>query len=96
MAEPGFLPAYVCVKKRSGPMCSKFVDRQGSIREIGHHNFFTRSVEYRAAQLPAVAGIAGVTGRARIDYQDSAEALHHLMVCVAVEDEISGGFGEPL
>jgi hypothetical protein len=95
MAELGFLPGYVCVKK-SGPMCSNFVDWQGSIWEIDHHDFLGHGVEHGAAQLPAVTGVARIPSRTRVNYQDPAETPHDLMVGVTIKDKIGGGFGELL
>ena len=62
----------ICPAKRDRrPVSSNFPDRQ----RAGHgksveRDFLARSVEHGAAQLPAVAGVARVAGRARVDDQD--------------------------
>ena len=46
--------------------------------------------------MPAVAAVAGIAGRARVDHQDLAATAHQLVVGVAVENEIGLGFAEAI
>src|SRR5690242_19047243 len=41
----------------------------GQRREIVHHDFLRRRVQHGAAQLPAIARVSGLAGRAGIDHQ---------------------------
>src|SRR4029450_4292968 len=65
-------------------------------REIAHDDLLRHRVEHGAAQLPAIARVAGLTRRAGIDHQHPTDATHDLPVRMAVEHDIGIGLAKAL
>src|SRR5215471_6161513 len=64
--------------------------------KVHHDDFFGEGIEHCTAQLPAIAVVAGLAGGAGIDHQHTADALHQLVVRVAVQYEIGFGLAKSL
>src|SRR5436190_1514393 len=60
----------------------------GPRREIAHHDLLRHRVQHGAAQLPAIARVAGLAGRAGIDHQHPADATDDLAMRMAVEHDV--------
>ena len=69
---------------------------EGQRGEIAHHDLFRHRVQHGAAQLPAIARVAAITGRAGIDHQHPTDATDKLLVRMAVEHDVGIGLGEAL
>ena len=70
--------------------------RDGQRRVIAHHDLLRHRVQHGAAQLPAIARVAGLTGRAGIDHQHPTDATDDLLVRMAVEHDVGVGLAKAL
>src|SRR5215208_1771674 len=68
----------------------------GQRREIAHDDLLRYRVQHGAAQLPAIARVAGITGRAGIDHQHPTDATDDLLVRMAVEHDVGVGLAKPV
>ncbi len=71
-------------------------DAPGQRREIAHHDLLRHRVQHGAAQLPAIARVAALAGRAGIDHQHPTDATDDLPVRMAVEHDIGVGLAKAL
>src|SRR5207248_1563067 len=68
---------------------------EARVGEIDQPHLLARDIEHGAAQLPAVAMVARLARRARIDNQYLTDTAHKLLVRVAVQHDIGLGLAKP-